>query len=120
MNSIVDPMQFSSRALRMTLALCGAIASLIAAQAPAHAQPTVSAELPLVVVLSTGGTIAGRGGSTTSLTEYKSGSILGSELVDAVPEIKCYAPVRVQQIAHIGNTNMNPAVWLKPASRSHP
>ncbi len=117
MNSIVRPTHFNIRALRMTLALCGAIASLIAAQAPAHAQPTVSAELPLVVVLSTGGTIAGRGGSTTSLTEYKSGSILGSELVDAVPEIKSYARVRVEQIANIGSTNMNPAVWLKLASR---
>jgi L-asparaginase/Glu-tRNA(Gln) amidotransferase subunit D len=56
-----------------------------------------SAELPVVVVLSTGGTIAGRGGSSTSLTEYKSGSILGSELVDAVPEIKQHATVRVEQ-----------------------
>jgi L-asparaginase len=117
MNSIVHPMHFSIRALRIALALCAAVALVIAAQAPAQAQPTAPAELPLVVVLSTGGTIAGRGGSTTSLTEYKSGSILGSELVDAVPEIKSYARVRVEQIANIGSTNMNPAVWLKLAAR---
>ena len=73
--------------------------------------------LPLVVVLSTGGTIAGRGGSTTSLSEYKAGSILGSELVEAVPEIKQYAQVRVEQIINIGSTNMNTAVWLKLAAR---
>jgi len=78
---------------------------------------SASGELPLVVVLSTGGTIAGRGGSTTSLTEYKSGSILGSELIDAVPEIKNYAQVRVEQIANIGSTNMNTAIWLKLAAR---
>jgi L-asparaginase len=76
-----------------------------------------AADLPLVVVLSTGGTIAGRGGASTSLTEYKSGSILGSELIDAVPEIKGYAQVRVEQIANIGSTNMNPAIWLKLANR---
>jgi L-asparaginase len=78
---------------------------------------TAASELPLVVVLSTGGTIAGRGGSTTSLTEYKAGSILGSELVDAVPEIKQYAQVRVEQIVNIGSTNINTAVWLKLAAR---
>ena len=85
----------------------------------AQAQGTASAtaELPLVVVLSTGGTIAGRGGSTTSLSEYKAGSILGSELVDAVPEIKQVAQVRVEQIINIGSTNMNTAVWLKLAAR---
>ena len=101
----------------MALALWAAAAWLGAAPAPALAQAAGSAELPLVVVLSTGGTIAGRGGSTTSLTEYKSGSIPGSELVDAVPEIKSYARVRVEQIANIGSTNMNPAVWLKLATR---
>ena len=78
---------------------------------------TPAADLPLVVVLSTGGTIAGRGSSTTSLSEYKAGSILGAELVDAVPEIKSYAQVRVEQIANIGSTNMNTAIWLKLAAR---
>ena len=107
MNSIVCSIQFSIRALRITLVLCVAAAWLVAAHKPALAQATASAVLPLVVVLSTGGTIAGRGGSTTSLTEYKSGSILGSELVDAVPEIKSYARVRVEQIANIGSTNIN-------------
>ena len=86
--------------------LCAAIALVSITPLAAIAQkPT--AELPLVVVLSTGGTIAGRGGSTTNLTEYKAGSILGSELVDAVPEIKQYAQVRVEQIVNIGSTNIN-------------
>ena len=89
----------------------------IAAGAPASAQGGVTTELPLVVVLSTGGTIAGRGSSSTSLTEYKAGSILGSALVDAVPEIKSYAQVRVEQIVNIGSTNMSPAIWLKLAAR---
>jgi L-asparaginase len=74
-------------------------------------------ELPTVVVLSTGGTIAGRGGSTTSLSEYKAGQIKGSELVEAVPEIKQYASVRVEQIVNIGSTNLTTGVWLKLASR---
>lgn len=52
--------------------------------------------LPLVVVLSTGGTIAGRGASTMSLSEYKVGTLLGTELVEAVPEVKQFARVRVE------------------------
>jgi L-asparaginase len=74
-------------------------------------------ELPFVVVLSTGGTIAGRGGSSTSLSEYKAGSLLGSELVDAVPEIRDFARVRVEQVSNVGSTNMTLAIWCTLAER---
>jgi L-asparaginase len=93
------------------------VVALLCARSITVSAQSVSIELPLVVVLSTGGTIAGRGGSSTSLSEYKSGSILGSELIDAVPEIKQYAQVRVEQVANIGSTNMNTAIWLKLAAR---
>ena len=43
--------------------------------------------LPLVYVLSTGGTIAGRGASTTAGSDYERGAVLGEELVGRVPEI---------------------------------
>ncbi|HEV7801131.1 MAG TPA: asparaginase [Burkholderiales bacterium] len=92
------------------------IAVSITPTAARSAQMT-NQQLPVVVVLSTGGTIAGRGGSTMSLSEYKSGSILGSELVDAVPEIKQFADVRVEQISNVGSTNMNIAIWRKLAER---
>src|SRR5690606_29019767 len=45
------------------------------------------------------------------------GQIKGSELVDAVPEIKQYANVRVEQIVNIGSTNLTTDVWLKLANR---
>ena len=73
--------------------------------------------LPLVVVLSTGGTIAGRGGSAMSLSEYKAGSLLGAELVDAVPEVAQYARVRVEQIANVGSSNIGLEVWRALSSR---
>ena len=75
------------------------------------------AQLPRVVVLSTGGTIAGRGDSSMSLTEYKAGSLKGEQLVDAVPEIKEFARVSVEQIANIGSSNMTIAVWRQLADR---
>ncbi|HYK14526.1 MAG TPA: asparaginase, partial [Burkholderiales bacterium] len=75
------------------------------------------AALPRVVVLSTGGTIAGRGDSTMNLAEYKAGSLKGEDLVDAVPEIRQFARVSVEQIANIGSSNMTMAVWRTLADR---
>src|SRR6185295_9251099 len=74
-------------------------------------------ELPNVVVLSTGGTIAGKGATTTTLAGYKAGEILGEELVAAVPEIKKVANVRVEQIVNVGSTNVTLANWLTLANR---
>jgi L-asparaginase len=65
------------------------------------AQPATNKELPLVWVLSTGGTIAGTGASPTNVAEYKGGTVLGEDLVKAVPEIKQFANVKVQQIINI-------------------
>jgi L-asparaginase len=62
--------------------------------------------LPLVWVLSTGGTIAGAGASSTNLAEYKGGTILGEQLVEAVPEIQQYANVKVEQIVNVGSPNI--------------
>jgi L-asparaginase len=84
--------------------------------------PTASAQqpakpLPTVIVLSTGGTIAGKGGSTTALSEYKSGSIMGEELVAAVPEIKQYANVKVEQVINVGSPDITLNDWLRIANR---
>lgn len=76
-----------------------------------------AAQLPVVVVLSTGGTIAGRGGSTLSLTEYTAGSIDGAELVAAVPELNRVARVRVEQVGNVGSSNMTIAIWRRLAQR---
>ncbi len=80
------------------------------------AQESHNRELPLVWVLSTGGTIAGRGASSTSLAEYKSGSILGEELVSAVPEIKQFAEVKVEQIVNVGSPDITTGNWITLAN----
>jgi L-asparaginase len=80
---------------------------------PAQTAP----ELPLVWVLSTGGTISGRGATSTSLADYKSGALLGEELVAAVPEIRRIARVKVEQIANVSSTDITIAHWLTLAKR---
>ncbi|MDB5921694.1 MAG: L-asparaginase, partial [Betaproteobacteria bacterium] len=73
--------------------------------------------LPLVWLLSTGGTIAGQGASSTSLTEYRGSTLLGSELLASVPEIARYAEVRVEQVANVSSPNMTVEVWRSLAQR---
>ncbi len=82
---------------------------------PASAQ--TASELPLVWVLSTGGTISGRGATSTSLADYRSGAFLGEELVNAVPEIRQIARVKVEQIANVSSTDITVAHWLTLAKR---
>jgi L-asparaginase len=72
---------------------------------------------PLVYVLSTGGTISGRGDSSTNLTDYRSGSVPGEQLVAGVPEIKAIADVHVEQVANVSSTDIGPSHWLMLAKR---
>ncbi len=94
-----------------------ALAAALAGAAPALAQAASPPELPLVWVLATGGTISGRGPTSTSLSDYKSGVLLGEELVSAVPEIRQVATVKVEQIANLASTDITIAHWLTLANR---
>lgn len=76
-----------------------------------------STDLPQVVVLSTGGTIAGRGATSMSLTEYQAGALLGTQLVEAVPELKAFARVRVEQICNVASPDITLAIWRRLAAR---
>jgi len=77
----------------------------------------MSGALPLVWLLSTGGTIAGKGASPTDLTQYQGATLLGSELLAAVPEIAQYAEVRFEQVVNVASPDMTPAVWKTLARR---
>jgi L-asparaginase len=101
----------------LRLAVAALLALAFTGVAPTSAQQARRTDLPLVWVLSTGGTIAGRGPSSTSSTEYKSGSFLGEELVRAVPEIKQFANVKVEQIVNVGSPDLTLQNWLKLVNR---
>jgi L-asparaginase type II len=74
---------------------------------------------PIVYVLSTGGTIAGSGSSSTDLSNYKPGAILGEQLVKAVPQIAQIADVRVEQIVNVRSSDLTVDNWLTLAKRIH-
>jgi L-asparaginase len=78
---------------------------------------TTEKKLPKVKILATGGTIAGRGASSTQMTGYASGAIGIDALIDAVPEIKKIAEVSGEQITNLSSTALTHEVWLKLAGR---
>jgi L-asparaginase len=71
---------------------------------------------PRVVILATGGTIAGAALSETD-AGYKSGAVAVDALIAAVPQLAELAVVRGEQVASIGSQDMNDGVWLKLAAR---
>ncbi len=75
-------------------------------------------KLPNVVVLATGGTIAGAAGSDVQAA-YTSGQVGVDQLLAAVPQAKKIATLRGEQIANIGSQDMNDEVWLKLARRTN-
>ena len=85
---------------------------VVLAAAGGRTQPA----LPTVVVLATGGTIAGAAGSDTQAA-YKSGQVGVDQLLAAVPQAKKVANLRGEQISNIGSQDMNDEVWLKLARR---
>lgn len=78
--------------------------------------PVWSAELPRVVVLATGGTIAGTGETTTGAA-YQSGELSARALLAAVPQLGTLARLQTEQISNIGSQDMSQRVWLKLAQR---
>jgi len=75
-----------------------------------------SGGLPTVVVLATGGTIAGAAASVVQ-AGYTSGQVGVEQLLAAVPQAKKLASLRGEQISNIGSQDMNDEVWLKLAKR---
>ncbi len=84
------------------LLLCSAIASAQTAK-------------PRIVIVATGGTIAGAAESTTA-AGYKSGAVAVDVLIAAVPQLKTFADVRGVQVSSVGSQDMNDELWIKLAT----
>src|SRR5688500_13100171 len=67
-----------------------------------------------IVIVATGGTIAGSAESTTA-AGYKSGAVAVDTLIAAVPQIKKIADVTGVQVSSVGSQDMNDELWIKLA-----
>ena len=89
-----------------------ASAALLAASAVAHAQA-----LPNVVILATGGTIAGAGASAANSATYAAAKVPVDKLIAGLPEIAKVANVRGEQTFHIASESFTNDNLLTLAKR---
>src|SRR6516164_1726816 len=81
-------------------------------------QPSVSQEkmLPNLVILATGGTIAGAAATGTQAS-YTSGAVTIDAMLAAVPGIRNLANIRGEQISNVGSQDMTFDIMLRLAKR---
>ena len=65
----------------------------------------MDAAMKNIVILATGGTIAGAGEQGNDIG-YKSGSIEAQTLIDAIPELKNVANIFVEQVCNINSDDI--------------
>lgn len=80
--------------------------------------PLVSASpaKPNIVILATGGTIAGSAASNTATTGYHAGDLGVDSLINSVPAVKDYANISGKQFCNIDSKDMTSNIWLKLAN----
>ncbi len=89
---------------------------IISGISPVAVFPAPQAELPLVLVIATGGTIAGEQGEPGTLGGYAIRKSI-TELIAQVPEIKKYARIETEQFSNTSSTNITLDHWLQLARR---
>jgi L-asparaginase len=90
------------------------LSAAFVASAPAQTAPP---RLANVVILATGGTIAGTGASSTVTVGYTAAKVGVERLIEAVPELKKVANVRGEQVFQVASENMTNDLWLKLGKR---
>jgi len=72
--------------------------------------------MPLVVILATGGTIAGTAASSTDTTGYRAGALGVETLIGAVPALSAHR-LEAESVAAIDSKDMDIATWQRLAGR---
>jgi len=100
----------------ITFALWSCVINTAAQAAEAGKDVGTATNLPRILVLATGGTIAGQADPRAS-GAYKSGQITAEQLVQSVPGLDKLASLSAEQISSIGSQDMNDKVWFALARR---
>ena len=77
---------------------------------------SAQAQLPRVIILATGGTIAGAG-TSSDRAGYTAGKIPIDDLIGSIPTVKKIATITGEQISSVGSQDMTTDIWKKLAVR---
>jgi L-asparaginase len=72
---------------------------------------------PQIVVLGTGGTIAGTANGDPTLPGYTAGVLSVDALLQSVPSLSRLARIQTEQVANLDSKDMDVAVWTRLAER---
>lgn len=75
-----------------------------------------SQQKPRIIILATGGTIAGEGKSSDR-AGYTAGKIPVSDLIGSIPTVNSIATISGEQISSVGSQDMSIEIWKKLANR---
>ena len=100
----------------LSLLLLGMLAGAgrAAAEPAADAQ---AAEPPRVLVIATGGTIAGVQNDPRDPALYRSGSLTAEQIVATVPGIERHARIETEQFSNVASGRITPAQWIALSRR---
>jgi L-asparaginase len=106
------------RAFARALALAAVVAVPVRAQVPAAAAaPAAEAPKPKVLLLATGGTIAGVQNAPGTLGAYRAGTLTAEQIIASVPELSRYARVETEQFSNVASPLITPEMWVQLAKR---
>src|SRR5437879_3179166 len=80
------------------------------------ASQSPAAALPNVVILATGGTIAGASNSAVQAS-YTSGQVTIDAMVNSIPDVMKIANIKGEQVSNVGSQDMNFDIMLKLGKR---
>ncbi len=112
---MLDPLRLN----RLFSALMSSFLLSIAIGLAMSATPVIARaqeDLPRIVVLATGGTIASTYDDTIGALRV---ALTGDEIVNAVPGLDEIARITVEQVANVNSRNMTPAIWLRLSRRAN-
>lgn len=104
-----------SQALRLTVVGLSFLAPVVSA--PALGAQSASEPRPKVLVIATGGTIAGVQDAPGTLGGYRAGTLTAEQVVASVPELSRHAQVEAEQFSNVASTQITPAHWVALARR---
>ncbi len=81
-----------------------------------HAQSD-STPRPKVLVIATGGTIAGVQSAPGTLGGYRAGTLSAEQVVSSVPELSRHAQVEAEQFSNVASTRITPQQWIALSRR---
>src|SRR5215471_14605602 len=95
---------------------CRSVVVLLLLALASRSEVLAQGSKPNVVVLATGGTIAGAA-ATGAQSSYTSGKVTIDDMLNSVPGIKDLANLKGEQVANVGSQDMSFDILLKLAKR---